>query len=109
MAYKRVTFSWDKWVVDQYLTGQINKSSFVQEMFIKGCDYELSGGISNKTQLILLMKENKIKDETIRKLNLEVRRLKGLTNKAEQNEMIKRRKAINQMAHEELLDVFNDR
>ena len=109
MAIKRLSVSMPDYIYDQYISGVKNQSAHIVEMFTKGCEYELSGGLTNKSQLIIQMKENKSKDETIRKLNLEINKLKALTNMAEKKEMLKRRKAINEMAHEELLDVFNDR
>lgn len=106
MTYQRVTFTWPKWGVEQYLSGIKNKSAHSWEMFQKGSEYEISGGMSSKSQLIILSKEIKSKDELIKKQALEIGRLKALTDKKVEKSRLKRRMALNRTAHEALLDTI---
>lgn len=94
MNYQRLSISVPKWVHDQYLSGIKNRSAYLVEMFVKGCEYEIAGGISNKSQLIVLSKESKSKDELIKKQSLEIGRLRALTDKAQQKRDKKRRDAF---------------
>jgi hypothetical protein len=96
------------YIYEQYIKGVKNQSSHIVEMFSKGCEYEIAGGLINKSQLIIQMKDNKIKDETIKKLNLEINRLKAMTDKVNEKRDIKRRKAINQTAQDVLIDTIMD-
>lgn len=94
MAYKRLSISVPDYVYEQYIRGVKNQSAHIVEMFIKGSEYEIAGGISNKSQLIILSKENKSKDEQLRRQALEINRLKALTDKGDQKKAKMHRDAV---------------
>ena len=77
MAYKRVTFTFPDWICEQYLNDiKRGKSSFVAEMFVKGCEAELNSTSTNKIQLIEMLKINKSLQEENKKLMFQIGGLK---------------------------------
>jgi hypothetical protein len=96
---KRISISVSDWVYDQYLktTNTINKSKYIEEMFVKGVNSELGELQGIQAKAINLIKEVREKDEIIANFKRELASVKSKVLNQEQRRVMKqeqiRRKA----------------
>lgn len=74
---KIICVSLTNWVYEQYLSEiKSNRSKFIEEMIVKGIQQELGEGEISKSKSYSMIQELRNKDEEIKKLNLQLGKMK---------------------------------
>lgn len=89
MRYQRVTFTMPGRDYEKYLQGiQSNRSAFICDMIALGVASATDEKGVNQSKLVELLKENRNKEEQIKKLNLLIESLKSKLPNASDEERI---------------------
>jgi hypothetical protein len=109
MSYKKFSVSWPQWVFDQYLSDiKSNKSAFIVDNFVAGCEAKLTGNNSSKSQMLQLMQKVKSLEENNKQLTFQNASLKDKVSRRVEKDNLKRAKAMSQTAHKILLETLEE-